>query len=397
LGFNPEERLGAKGFELIHPDDMKFLTDSFNTLATDTNSPVIRGEMHLRHKDGSWRTLEAVGSNLVHDNVIEAVIINYRDITERKRADDLLKESEKKYRVILENASDAILLANEKGNLIEANRTAEEFFGYSKEELLQMNYTQLHPMIELDRTIAAFKSIVTHGCGFLRNGVILRRDSTVVPVDITATAIKYNDREVIQASFRDISEHKYTERALDKLVRERTVELSEKNKQLVEEIKQRKRAETSLKKQAKEIQLHSGKLQELNSTLKVLLKQRDEDRVDLEQKVMSNIKHLLFPHLDRLKKCKFDPKSRMHLDILESNLHNITSSFSHKLSSNHNNLTPTEIKVANLVKEGKTTKDIAEFLGSSPSSITIHRFHIRRKLGLIGKETNLQSYLASLS
>ena len=84
LGFKPEERIGAKGFELIHPDDMKFLTDSFNTLARDTNSPVIKAEMHLRHKDGSSRTLEAVGSNLVHDNVIEAVIVNYRDITERK-------------------------------------------------------------------------------------------------------------------------------------------------------------------------------------------------------------------------------------------------------------------------------------------------------------------------
>jgi diguanylate cyclase (GGDEF)-like protein/PAS domain S-box-containing protein len=98
LGFKPEERIGAKGFELIHPDDMKFLTDSFNTLATDTNSPVIKTEMHLRNKDGSWRTLETVGSNLIHNNVVEAVIVNYRDITERKRVEDMLKESEKKYR-----------------------------------------------------------------------------------------------------------------------------------------------------------------------------------------------------------------------------------------------------------------------------------------------------------
>ena len=90
MGFKPEERIGAKGFELIHPDDMKFLTDSFNTLARDTNSPVIKGEMRLRHKDGSWRTFEAVGSNLVHNNVVEAVIVNYRDITERKRTEESL-------------------------------------------------------------------------------------------------------------------------------------------------------------------------------------------------------------------------------------------------------------------------------------------------------------------
>ncbi len=98
LGFKPEERIGANGFELVHPDDMKYLIDKFNTLATDKKSPVIKAEIHLRHKDGSWRTLEAVGSNLVNNNVVEAVIVNYRDITERKLVEDALKESEKKYR-----------------------------------------------------------------------------------------------------------------------------------------------------------------------------------------------------------------------------------------------------------------------------------------------------------
>ncbi len=141
MGFKLEERIGAKGFELVHPDDMKLIADSFNTLSRDTNSPVIKAEMQLRHKDGSWRTLEAVGSNLVNNNVVEYVIVNYRDITERKIDEEKLKESEGKYRELVKYAPAGIYEFDyETNRFISVNDVICEYTGYTKDELLTMNF-----------------------------------------------------------------------------------------------------------------------------------------------------------------------------------------------------------------------------------------------------------------
>jgi len=396
LGYRPEDLLGTAAFDKLHPDDKDWVSSVYmERVITKTDG---EAEYRFRHADGHYVWLRSSG-HIILDGTGKYLgsIINSSDITEHKQMEDELKESERKYRAILENASDAILLTDRQGNLIEANRTAEKLWGYTRKELLEMNYTQLHPMTELDRTIAAFKKIVKQGKGSFQNGVILCKDGTTAPVDITATAIDYNGEKGFQASFRDISGHKQIEETLDHLVRERTAELSKSNKQLTEEIAERQEAEAALKKKANELKLQSQKLQELNATLRVLLQQREQDRTELEEKVLSNVKHLLFPQLETLREQRLDAKGKMHLDILEGNLKNIVSSFSHRLSSKYTDLTPTEIRVANLIRGGKTTKEISKFLGSSDSAINIHRFHIRRKLGLIRKNINLQSHLSSIS
>jgi PAS domain S-box-containing protein len=332
----------------------------------------------------------------VKGNVVGAIQCA-QDITEQQRFEQALLKSEEKYRALLENASDAILIAHLNGNILEANRKAEVVLGYTKEDLLQMNYIQVHPKHERERTIGAFKNITKHGLGFFHDGLLLRKDGKEVPVDITAMVIEYAGQKVVQGSFRDITEQKNAKDTLERLVKERTAEVNKKNKQLVGEIKKSKSAEAALRRKGKELHLHSIKHRQLNAALKVLLKQREEDRKDLEEKVLSNVKHLITPNLETLKKRKLDPDSKTYLDILESNLKNIISPFSHTLSSKYKNLTPTEIKVANMIRDGKTTKEMAEFMGVSASAINHHRYHIRNKLGILTQKLNLQSHLLSLS
>jgi len=163
------------------------------------------------------------------------------------------------------------------------------------------------------------------------------------------------------------------------------------------DITEQKQAEGALKEREKELEIKTHNLEETNIALKVLLKRRDEDRRELEEKVLLNIKEIIVPYLEKLRKCGLDERQSTYVGILESNLKDIISSFSFRLSSVYLNLTPSEIKVANLVKQGKTNKEIAELLNFSSRTAAFHREHIRKKLGIKNKKTNLRSYLSSIN
>lgn len=164
-----------------------------------------------------------------------------------------------------------------------------------------------------------------------------------------------------------------------------------------EDITTLKRTEERLRKREKELELQKQSLEEANTALKVLLRRREEDREELEKKVLKNVRELVSVYLTKLKDTGLDPRQRQYLEIMESHLNDITSPFLHRLSTKYSNLTPKEIQVADLVKQGKTTKEIARIMNSSTSVIDFHRKNIRQKLGLRNKRVNLQSHLLSVS
>lgn len=167
--------------------------------------------------------------------------------------------------------------------------------------------------------------------------------------------------------------------------------------QLNEEIKDRKRAEKALQERKAALKAQAHNLKEVNTALKVLLKRREEDKAELEEKVLSNVKMMILPYVQTLKNTRLDAKQMAYASIIESHLNNIVSPLLRNLSSKYLDLTPKEIQVADLVKEGKTTKEIAELLNVSTRAVEFHRNNIRMKLGLKSKKTNLRSYLLSLA
>ena len=165
---------------------------------------------------------------------------------------------------------------------------------------------------------------------------------------------------------------------------------------LVTDVTERKEVEEALRKRETELELQAIKLEEANTALRFLLQQREDDRAELEERILSNVKHLVVPCIERLKTTRLDAKQTAYVGILESHIDDVISPFAHKLSSAYYNLTFKEIQVASLVREGKTNKEIAELLNISTRTAGFHRESLRTKLGLRNKKINLRSHLLSL-
>ncbi len=164
-----------------------------------------------------------------------------------------------------------------------------------------------------------------------------------------------------------------------------------------EQITALKLAEEELRMSKNELEAQKVHLEEANIALKVLLRQRDEDKQEMEQKVLTNIKDLVFPYIEKLKRAPLRTRDQTNVEIIETHLNEVISPLLQRLSHLSVLLTPQEMQIAALVKDGKTSKEIADVLHVSETTVHFHRKNLRGKLGLKNKSTNLRSYLLSLS
>jgi len=138
-------------------------------------------------------------------------------------------------------------------------------------------------------------------------------------------------------------------------------------------------------------------LREANLSLKKLLANRSRDKRALEDKIGANIQRLVMPYIQKLIKTDLDDSQSLYLNLIHDNLLEIVEPFLNRLTSRHPDLTATETRIAWLIREGKTTPEIARILSSSKGAVNFHRNNIRKKTGLRNRKINLQTYLLTLS
>ena len=391
-----EEVIGRSALELAQSH-----TEALKIMQAVLEKGRWEGEVTGHKKDGSPITV-FLSANIVYNDHGEPVcsMDSFIDITARKKMEEELRIKE----FAIASSIDAIVIADLVGNITYVNNAFLKMWGGDDPSQI---IGKSAISFAKDQTFAenAFEIVLDQG-GWYGEIEGITKDGSIITVLFSANLVTDANDEAIcmMGSFVDITDRKIAEKKLEIIneeleerVGERTRELLLANQQMKREIEERKQVEKSLRHKEEELRQQSLDLQETNTALKILLKQREQDKEDLESKVLSNVRELILPYVEKLTNTRLDNSQKTYLEILNANINEIISPYLKKLSAQFQNFTPMQIQVADLVKAGKTTKEISEILRLSDRAIEFHRNNIRNKLGLKNKKVNLRSYLMSLS
>lgn len=359
----------SKCYQLTHqrntPCDTRLHPCPIKTIKK-TKKPLVV-ELIKSRKDGKKRIFEVHGYPIFAKDGTVSNIIEYTfDITKKKKAEIALFESEERFRTIVETVPSLLIITDVEGHNLYISPNCFEITGYTQEEM-RNNFLWWTEGNNSSTAREIFEKYFFRNTIFVKdyeyklhkkNGEIWYASSSWVP-------IKGNEGDIKGFVVQTLN------------------------------ITKRKNAEKQLMKINKELEIKSINLEEKNIVLKTLLKFQDEEKNNSEANILANIKILVSPYIIKLKSTLLEENQKTLLNIIEGNLAEVVKPFSNQLMDGIINLTFSELQVANLIVEGKTSKEISEILYISEHTVKAHNRKIRLKLGIKNKKVNLRSYLNS--
>ena len=364
----------SKPEEVIGQDFSKFVSHEQRDLLVQRGLDRERGkdvpnryEFKALRQDGTEFDAEISVNPITYEGKPSRQVV-FRNVTARKRAEKYLRESEQKYRLLVENLPSVVYKGYKDWSVDFVDDKIEVLTGYSMKEFnsRRMKWSDLIVKQDLAGARETFVKALKTDKSYVREYRIKTKSEDILWIQERAMIVCDDKGEIdyLSGVFFDVTEQK--------------------------------KAPEALRKSKAELLKKSRHLEEVNAALNILLKRREEDKNDFEENILANVKELILPYVEKLKNSRLHSEQMTLVGILESNMKEIFSPFVTKLSSRFLSLTPSEIKVASLIKDGKTSKEIAALLLASENTIRSHRFHIRSKLDLKNKKINLRSYLRSI-
>lgn len=359
----PEQLINENFYQCFSIDEEKGLRKKLAALSPE--KPYVEIEEKIPTLDGRGTWLHWVFSAVWGKEGRLAEIQGVgRDVTELKRMRESLDKSRQRFHYFLENMSEGFGHMDENHVMLYLNRKLCEMLGYEREELVGRTITDL-----LDE----------------KNKKIIQE--------------QFRKREMGENGSYEITWKKKNGEDLHVLMSP-TPRFDEKgifrgSYSVLTDITRLKQVEQALKERGKVLDKKKTELAEANVALKILLNVRNEGIQELQETIVYNVRHMVTPYLRKLNR-RLGEKERTYIRSIESNLNRIVSPLAKNLALKPMGLTPTELQVAALVKDGNSTKEIAALLNVSQRTVDFHRRNIRKKLGLENTKVNLRTHLTSL-
>ncbi len=331
-----------------------------------------RGVNHLRWEH---RTLE--GARLWIDVSLIAIPYKgrkvlhttWRDITREKQLEESLQAQTERFLAIIDNAPFAAVLVDANGKWTYVNTRFRELSGYDLYDIPDEAtwFLTAYPDPDYRSTILGERQ---HEVERFKHDASLRegRELTfmVTCKDKTQKAVRFIPVSLPSGGYL---------------------------KTLIDMTEQESMKEGLMRTQARLV-MKSAQLRGVNAQMKLLLKNRHDTQLEMESSITDNINRLVLPFVGELKKCHRDAHYMACIEMIEQNIRNVISPFMRDLTAKYDGLTVREVQIIDLVKNGKSTKEIAQTLTISQSAVNFHRNNIRRKLGITNERVNLQTYLS---